>query len=194
MTAKPYSIDVIGGYEFDTVASSLQKSIRRSLEYDACYWSFILHESGYYKYVWKRLLIIASEDISNATPNAAQLVHALQESYHYAITAQNRPKNDALCFIFQAVIFLSRADKTREVDSLVNLIRTRYEQGERLEIQNYSLDMHTKRGRAIHGHWDDGDDEAKAERHRKWYDTFSKVEPDIGDKYLDDLKKIKGVK
>lgn len=194
MAAKPYSIDVIGGYDFDTVASSLQKSIRRSLEYEACYWSFILHESGYYKYVWKRLLIIASEDISNATPNAAQLVHALQQSYHYAITAQNRPKNDALCFIFQAVIFLSRADKTREVDSLVNLIRTRYEQGERLEIPEFAKDMHTKVGRSLHGAWDDGSAEDISERHRKWYDIFSKVEPDIGDKYLDDLKQVKGVK
>lgn len=188
-----YKIEVIGGYEFDEVASSLQKSIRRNHEYEACYFAFILHESGYYKYVWKRLLIIASEDISNATPNAAQLVHALQQSYHYAITAQNRPKNDALCFIFQAVIYLSRADKTREVDSLVNLIRTRYEQGERLEIPEVAKDMHTKVGRSIHGAWDDGDDQAKTERHTKWYDIFSKVEPDIGDKYLDDLKKVKGV-
>lgn len=191
--AKPYEIKLIENYQFDEVASALQKSIRRNEEYLACYWAFIIHESGYYRYLWKRLLIIASEDVGGATPNAAQLVHALQQSYHYAITSVNRPKNDSLCFIFQAVIFLCRADKTRETDSLVNLIRTRYEQGERLEVPDFAKDMHTRVGRSIHGAWDDGTQEDVAERHRKWYDEFSKVIPGIGDKYLDELKKTKGV-
>ena len=190
---KPYKIDVIGGYEFDEVASSLQKALRRAEEYDACFFAFILHESSYYKYVWKRLLVVASEDVGNGTPEAVQVVHALQQSYNYVITSVNRGKNDSLVFIFQAVMFLCRANKSREADSLANLIRTRYAQGERLGVKDYAKDMHTKAGRSIHGSWDDGTAEDIAERHRLWYDTFSKVEPDVGDRYLDELKKVKGV-
>ena len=191
---KPYKIDVIGGYEFDEVASSLQKALRRGEEYDACFFAFILHESGYYKYVWKRLLVVASEDVGNGTPEAIQVVHSLQQSYHYVITSVNRGKNDSLVFIFQAVMFLCRANKSREADSLANLIRTRYAEGERLEVADYAKDMHTQAGRSIYGSWEDGSAEDIAERHRLWYDTFSKVEPDVGDRYLDELKKVKGVK
>lgn len=192
-TAKrPYEIKLINNYQFDEVASALQKTIRRGHEYEASYWAFVLHESGYYKYAFKRLLIIASEDIGNATPQAAQLVHSLQQNYQYCITAVNRPKNDALVFLLQAVIFLCRADKSREVDSLVNLIRNRYEQGERLNIPSYALDFHTKQGRTILGSWQDGTQEEIDERHRLWFDEFAKVEPDMGDRYVDDLRKLKG--
>jgi hypothetical protein len=54
---------LIGGYQFDEVASALQKSIRSNEEYNACFWLYILYQSGYYKYCWKRLMVIASEDI-----------------------------------------------------------------------------------------------------------------------------------
>jgi replication-associated recombination protein RarA len=193
MAAKPYKIDVIGGYEFSEVASSLQKCLRRGYEYEASFWVYILHESSYYKYAWKRLLIVASEDVGNGSPEIAQLVHSLQQNYHYCITSVNRGKNDALVFLLQAVMAICRAEKSREADSLANLIRTRYEQGERLEVQSYALDMHTKRGREIHGEWTAGTADDIVERHRKWYDVFSKVKPDVGDRYLDELKKIKGV-
>lgn len=190
---KPYKIEVIGGYDFAEVASSLQKCLRRGYEYEAAYWCYILHASGYYRYAWKRLAIVASEDIGNGTPQAAILVHSLQSNYQYCITSVNRTKNDALVFLFQAVLFICRAEKSREADSLANLIRTRCEQGEKLEVQSYSLDMHTSRGREIHGEWTAGSADDIAERHRKWYDKFSKVEPDVGDRYLDELKQIKGV-
>ena len=193
MAAKPYKIDVIGGYEFSEVASSLQKCLRRGYEYEASFWVFILHESSYYKYAWKRLLVVASEDVGNGSPEIVQLVHSLQQNYHYCITSVNRGKNDALVFLLQAVMAICRAEKSREADSLANLIRTRYEQGERLEVQSYALDMHTKRGREIHGEWTAGTADDIVERHRKWYDVFSKVKPDVGDRYLDELKKIKGV-
>ena len=84
-TKMPYQIKLIHDYQFDEAASALQKSIRRNMEYEACWWSFVIHESGYFKYVWKRLMIIASEDVGNATPEAALIVHALQQNYQNAI-------------------------------------------------------------------------------------------------------------
>lgn len=93
MTASkaPYNIRLINDYPFDEVASALQKSIRRGEEYNACYWAFILHESGYYKYVWKRLMIIASEDVGNGTPLAAIHTHSLQQSYPVGGVAKKCP-------------------------------------------------------------------------------------------------------
>lgn len=196
MTAKtPYQIKLIDNYEFDECASALQKCIRRNMEYEACWWAFVLHESGYHKYMWRRLLIIASEDIGNATPDSAVLVNALHQNYMAAITATNRAKNDALVFAFQAIIYMCRAIKTREADSLVNLIRTEYGNGKRLEVADFSLDMHTKRGRHIHGTWQDGTQAEIDERHRKWFDEFARVEPDAGDdRYIERLREMKGAK
>lgn len=190
----PYQIKLVNDYPFDEVASALQKTIRRNREYEACYWAFIIHESGYYKYVWKRLMIIASEDVGNGTPEACLVVHSLQQNYHNAITADNRTKNDALQFIMQAVMYLCRAQKSREADSITNLIRTNFEQKNLLEVPEFAVDVHTRRGRTIHGKWDKGSEEDKIERHRKWYDEWSKVEPDVGDRYLEELKVVKGLK
>jgi replication-associated recombination protein RarA len=189
----PYQIKLIDNYEFDEVASAMQKCTRRGLEYEACWWAYVLHTSGFHKYMWRRLVIIASEDVGNATPDAAVLVSSLLQNYNYAITATNRSKNDALVFAFQAIIYLCRATKTREADSLVNLIRTEYGQGKRLDSPAFSLDMHTKRGRQIHGSWQDGSQDEIDERHRKWFDEFAKVEPDAGDdRYVAKLRKLKG--
>lgn len=196
MTLKtPYQIKLIDNYEFDEVASAMQKCTRRGHEYEACWWAYVLHTSGFHKYMWRRLVIIASEDIGNATPDAAVLVSSLLQNYNYAITATNRNKNDALVFPFQAISFLCRAVKTREADSLANLIKTEYERGKRLEVPDFALDMHSKRGRQIHGAWQDGSQAEIDERHRKWFDEFAKVEPDAGDdKYVAKLRKLKGVK
>ena len=191
-TSKPYQLRLVGDYQFDEVASALQKCIRRNMEYEACHWAFIMHESNYYNYVWKRLAIIASEDVGNANPEAAILVSTLQSSYKQAISSQNRTKNDALVFIFQAIIYLCRSPKTREADSLVNLIRVKYEQGEIMEIPEFALDFHTRRGRAKLGNWQDGTQDEIDHRHRLWFDKYSKIDPDAGDdKYVAELRKLK---
>ena len=41
MGKAPFKPQVIGGYEFDEVVSALSKAIRRSQEYDACYFAMI---------------------------------------------------------------------------------------------------------------------------------------------------------
>jgi replication-associated recombination protein RarA len=49
----------------------MQKCIRRGLERDALFWATELDRSNFGEYVWKRLRIIASEDIGIADPQAA---------------------------------------------------------------------------------------------------------------------------
>jgi len=58
------------GYVLGEVVSALQKSIRRGDEEGALYWSLELSESSFGQYLWRRLLIIASEDIGLADPLA----------------------------------------------------------------------------------------------------------------------------
>lgn len=190
-----FELRLIDGYEFDEVASALQKSIRRNKEYEACYWLYILHASGYYKYCWKRLLVIASEDVGNGNPLACIVVNALRQNYEYCIDSKKRNSGDAILFLFQAAMYLCRSEKLREADTLVNLLLKEYKQGKRLDVPEYAIDPHTAKGKEIHGRWDTGTPEEHAERSRKWFDTWSVVTPKskIEDKYLDAMKKMDGI-
>lgn len=69
------------GYNLDEVVSALQKSIRRGLEEDAMYWALEMVDSGYIRYMWRRLLVIASEDIGPADPQTVILISSLYVAY-----------------------------------------------------------------------------------------------------------------
>ena len=70
-------------YDFFESASAMQKAIRRSDEQVALFFSTELYLSGYRKYVWKRLLIIASEDIGLADPNLVTKIVSLKQSFNF---------------------------------------------------------------------------------------------------------------
>ena len=63
------------------VASAMQKCIRRGLERDALFWATELDRSNFGEYVFKRLRIIASEDIGPADTLTALLVRTLYENW-----------------------------------------------------------------------------------------------------------------
>ncbi len=67
------------GYLNSECTSAMQKCIRRGLEEDALFWATELDLAGYGAYVWKRLQIIASEDIGLADPNVCVQVRALYD-------------------------------------------------------------------------------------------------------------------
>src|ERR1051325_2530335 len=105
-----------GGYNVGEVASAMQKCIRRGRADDALFWATELDLAGYGEYVFKRLRIIASEDIGLADNSAAQLVAAL-----YASWAAQRKKEDQRhaperLFLVHAVLYLAGARKSRMVD------------------------------------------------------------------------------
>jgi replication-associated recombination protein RarA len=136
------------GHACGEVASALQKSIRRGDEREALYWASELDLAGYGNYCFKRLRIIASEDVGLGEPLVHVQVRCLYENW----LEQRKPdKGDSLnaaVFLVHAVIVLARASKTRLVDSA---LMVSYE-GERarLEIPDYALDPHTHRGRQLH--------------------------------------------
>lgn len=131
-------------YSFFEVSSALQKTIRRGQEHKALYWAmeFLPH---YEFYLWRRLKIIASEDIGIANSQAIILVQVLSEQYF-----ELRKRGDMGCLLMVAncILFLSRSNKTRLADHFICAMIQEREQGIlKLKIPDFALDMHTKRGR-----------------------------------------------
>src|SRR6266511_4394470 len=70
-----------GGYLKGEVASALQKCLRRGDERGALFWATELELAGHGEYVWKRLRIIASEDVGIADSTVALTVRALYDNW-----------------------------------------------------------------------------------------------------------------
>jgi replication-associated recombination protein RarA len=128
------------GYDLHEVISALQKEIRRGKEYEAVYWAREL-ESFNSKALWNRLRVIASEDIGLADPLASLIVDVLAKQYYDAVDRKN---DSSRLFLVHAVLYLTRAQKSRIVDHLLAVV---YNDERMLEIPDYALDMHTVRGK-----------------------------------------------
>jgi replication-associated recombination protein RarA len=136
-----------GGFKCGEVASAMQKSIRRGNEREALFWAGELDLAGFGNYVFKRLRIIASEDVGLADPEAVLVVRALWDNWQDAKKAKNE---DALpLFLVHAVLVLARAAKS---GIAVHGWMAFYE-GDReamgMQIPDHALDMHTTRGRRM---------------------------------------------
>jgi replication-associated recombination protein RarA len=137
-----------GGHLCGEVASALQKSIRRGEERDALYWATELELAGFGAYVWKRLRIIASEDVGIADSNVAVQVRALYDDW---LDLKRKSGEGYEGFhrvkLLHAVVILARAPKSRALDHALMWLYA----GERPKqpIPDYALDWHTKRGRQM---------------------------------------------
>ena len=134
------------GYDFYEVASAFQKSIRRGLIEDAMYWGIELYESNYEEYAWKRMIIMASEDVGLGEPSCVVQVMALKQSFDYLnmrkdMGAKKLPFTHAI-----AVLVNSR--KSRFIDHAIT-VYWQQNREEIKEIPNWAFDMHTRRGKAM---------------------------------------------
>ena len=152
----------IRGYEFDECASALQKSIRRADGRIASYFANELIASGYMEYVWRRLLVVSSEDVYDPVTKE---IMALRDACQ--IVRQAARKTDPTkgrVFVTKAVLLLCRCVKSRDADDLNvlgysgNLIPDaeaeafidQYCKGDRIpDVPSYALDCHTSRGRRL---------------------------------------------
>lgn len=147
-----------GGYKLGEVASAMQKCLRRGLEADALFWATELDLSGYGEYVWKRLKIVASEDVGLAEPPLPATIQALYQSWLQQRKKQDDRHGPERLFLVHAVLLLARAEKSRLVD---HALIAMYEAARpRREIPDFALDKHTARGKALrrgHEHfWTEG--------------------------------------
>ena len=140
-------LHTLAGYACGEASSALQKSIRRGLEREAMFWASELDLSGYGNYVWKRLRIIASEDVGLADPQAVLLTRALYENWLEQRKADKGDSETCALYLLHAVMVLARAKKSRIVDHALMVM---YE-GERepVEVPDFALDRHTGRGRRM---------------------------------------------
>ena len=134
-----------GGFKCGEVVSALQKAIRRGDERGALFWASELDLAGFANYVWKRLRIIASEDVGLADVDAVTATRVLYENW----LESKKAKQEEPLFLVHAVLVLARAAKS---GIAVHAWMTFYE-GDRqamgMEIPDHALDMHTARGRRM---------------------------------------------
>jgi replication-associated recombination protein RarA len=112
------------GYSLFEVASALQKTIRRGLEKEALYWGYELEVSNYGKYLWKRLVIIAIEDVGPATPDVLSQTLSFQKAYD---DLKKKKSDGSDLAIAAAIVYLCRSKKSRLYDWAVCLMTETHE-------------------------------------------------------------------
>jgi replication-associated recombination protein RarA len=136
------------GYDLFEVASALQKAIRRSQPDEAAYWTAELDLSGYGEYAWKRLRIIASEDIGLAEP----LLPAVLDGLYTTWTALRKKKEAAQperLQLMHAALLCAHAHKSRYVDNAAIVHYLGLDDGLVRDIPDHALDKHTLRGKQM---------------------------------------------
>ncbi len=135
------------GYNFFEVASAFQKSIRRCDEKQAMFWAIELYESGYQRYVWKRMLIMSCEDCGLGEPMTNTIIFNLKQTYDYLVSLKERSLPEKLPFT-QAVLQLVHSRKSRFVDLAIS-VYWQENATKRYEMPDYVFDMHTYKGKAM---------------------------------------------
>ncbi len=157
------------GYNFDEVASALQKEIRRGNEENAMYWALELHESNYNGYLFRRLPVIAAEDIGLASPETVSQVCQVCQYGLYMFDNKKRIDTALLGFL---ILLMCRAKKNREGDEFVNIMQDRRRRSNYLDMPDYAVDMHTKRGKQMgrgeNFFWEEGAKINNSIPNKKW--------------------------
>jgi replication-associated recombination protein RarA len=128
----------------DEIRSVLQKSIRRGDVEEAVLAAHELYETGpeVEELLWRRLEIIATEDVGLGLPEAPMLIEALN-----AQRGRIPHTPDRWIFAVHAVRVLAGAAKDRTTTDLAGWARQVVESGERIvEVQDFHIDHHTRRG------------------------------------------------
>jgi hypothetical protein len=105
------------GYLLSAVVSALQKSIRRGDAKMACYWACEMWQSGYDRYLWRRLLVISAEDCFGCVTHE---IVALRDAY-LVINEHKKGLTSGIQFGCKAAYLLARAAKSRDNDHAVVL-------------------------------------------------------------------------
>jgi hypothetical protein len=121
--------------------SQVQKACRRGQEETAIWFALELDQSGYSPWIWRRLLVIASEDVGIASTETVLLVHSL-----YRLWKEERAKDKKAqggLFLTHAVLALARAPKSRVADSAYMALSDAPPR----QVDDVALDRHTREGR-----------------------------------------------
>lgn len=133
---KLIQFDPSGDQHYD-MASALIKSIRGSDPDAALYWLARMLESGEdVRFLCRRLIILASEDVGNADPQALSLaVSAMQACEFIGLP-------EAQLTLSQTVIYLACAPKSNSATVAIGLARQEVRQGQLIPVPVHLRDKH----------------------------------------------------
>jgi hypothetical protein len=131
------------GYNMFDVSSALQKAVRRGELDEASYWAWELINSNYEKYLWKRLLIMATEDIGLADPEAMRNAQFFYENYKILKELDTFERTRP---IMAAVYVLATAKKSQFFNWFWGKHMDEHNSFN-LPIPAHALDKHTRRGK-----------------------------------------------
>ena len=148
------------GYNVFQLLSALQKDIRRGNEEQALFWAIQLERYNY-RMLWRRLEIIASEDIGLANPTMPVMIHTLKQQY-YDVVGESKSDSYRL-FLANAILQLCRSEKSRLVDDTVWKTYWEYYNGIKYPIPDYARQPHSCTNMSD-------------EEFESWYETVFKLE------------------
>jgi replication-associated recombination protein RarA len=143
-----YKVTTVNGHLLPEVVSALQKCIRRGLMDDALYWAVDMYVTGYDEYCWKRLRIMASEDVGPAEPNLPATIAALYATYTDLKKKKDEAHAPQRLMLVHAVILLAQARKNRIVDHALIHHFGNHAKLKRA-IPDCALDKHTAAGKRL---------------------------------------------
>lgn len=136
MQQKTLQYDGSGDEHYD-VSSALIKSIRGSDPDAALYWLARMLEAGEdIRYICRRLVILASEDVGNADPQALSLAVAAAQ----ACELVGLP--ECQLTLSQAVIYLACAEKSNSATAAIAAAKREVQEGECIPVPVHLRDAH----------------------------------------------------
>ncbi len=136
MQKKSIQFDPTGDDHYD-MASALIKSIRGSDPDAALYWLARMLESGEeVRFLTRRLVILASEDIGNADPNALPLAVASMQACEFIGLPECQ------LTLSQTVIYLALAPKSNSATTAIMNARREVQQGSIIPVPIHLRDGH----------------------------------------------------
>jgi putative ATPase len=142
---KVMNFDPTGDTHYD-IASAFIKSMRGSDPQAAIYWLARLLESGEDpRFISRRIVICASEDIGNADPQALVVAMAAQQAVEFVGLPECQ------LALSQAVIYLATAPKSNAATTAIGNARADVRSGRTLPVPAHLRDAHYK-GAAKLGH------------------------------------------
>lgn len=136
MQQKTLQYDGTGDEHYD-ISSALIKSIRGSDPDAALYWLARMLEAGEeVRYICRRLVILASEDIGNADPGALSLAVAAMQACEFVGLPECQ------LTLSQTVIYLALAEKSNSATAAIGKARQRVQQGSIIPVPIHLRDSH----------------------------------------------------
>lgn len=143
------------GYDVFECMSAVQKYIRRGNEGEAMFFAFEL-ESYNPTWLWKRLMIITTEDVGVADPSIPVLIKTLWDTYD-RMKEMSKGKQPESHILGMAVLSLCRAKKSHEAMYLPMTVHWwRKHLNWKIPVPDFALDIHTRRGKKLgrgRNHW-----------------------------------------